>query len=492
MSAQAPRQELITKLGQILTNMGWSESQESLLPQEIADAIEWSPEKVFTNPEKEWILVEIEDELNIPGWLTRTLRGRADILQKVRVLVGAVKDTPIDIETAKVALDNNILVYAGYSNPVAIVNPYVSIVKDAPEVVQSAKERFKLHKRIPSALIEALTDLKHVIYCEELRQFARAYDAKTFSDWNDEHVFLRMFLLERFAKKFGNEELFRGLEILGLFEDLSGELLGSRPHFLHSFQTFILGSILIDNNYDSLNQTYSACFDDPDELSLDLPWFFASLFHDLAVPFEKIHRLGPVGKLIDLGITGYHDTYASHLLGSWFNAVCKGPISSEWKPQSGVAADPLYGMLMKKTKDHGVLGSMSLLSSATYASSKALSTIICPAALAIAIHNSKLWPDMVEYCGFPVSAQRFPLAFLLLTCDNIEEWGREMLNKPAEQDIPGALIIDYDLSKGLGSFSLWVDEPARATVIQNRVQWLTSRLFQVGDWNINCSFFSDR
>ncbi len=322
-----------------------------------------------------------------------------------------------------------------------------------------------------------------------MRQFAHDYESIRFSDDEDEHRFVHEFIVTRFGNRLKAITLFEGLNTMSLLEEISEVVGGKRPHFLHSFQTFLLGAIIIDKNYDFFTKLYSAAFGTEDTVKMDYPWFFASIFHGVAVPFENIENMRPVSELREPRSRGISSIYSPHLLGCLFELLRSGTVDPEWEPEPTFEAGKLCEILSRhRLNEHGVMGALNLISSSQQMDRSKLATDIYPAALAISLHNSPLWSELLERELFPVSAKKFPLVFLLLLCDNIEEWGREMRFIEGKEKGPNALIYDLSFSPHLAKFNLWVDELARAVVIRNRYDWITQRLFQIEDLQLECMF----
>lgn len=490
MSSVTSRQQLVSRLTDLLSAEGWTDADASDLPEEVQNALEWAPDKLLRNPQGQSCFLEIEGDINIPRWLVRTLKSNRDALQNAKIIVASVKDSPVDVETVKIALENNITVYADSSNPYKVIDPSLTLSSAPDQALKQAKQQFQRHKRIPPVLVETLKEVKNLGFSGILRQFAQNYENQEFDDWNEEQEFVRSFVMEHLAVGDSTEQLLQGLDVLSMLEEVSEIMTGKRPHFLHSFQTFVLGSMMIDRNYDLFNEVFNDSFTFTNDIKIDVPWLLTSLFHDIAVPFENISRLGPVGRVIGIHTRGIHATYTPHLLGCWFNSICNEHIGPGWEALPSTDGGPLCDLLMQNRVDHGVLGAITLVHSAGDLEQKTLASIICPAAHAVAIHNCKLWPAILD-CGFPVSARRFPLAYLLLVCDNLQEWGREKLVSRLEPEEPKTLVLGGDFAKPLGDFSIWVSELATAILLMNRSHWINSRLFTVENLEVHNTFNID-
>lgn len=234
------------------------------------------------------------------------------------------------------------------------------------------------------------------------------------------------------------------------YEDMLLELPGYRDHFIHQFQVFILGAIIIDDIYKigkeknkkSFLDFYSSAIKEPGltKQHADFAWLIASSFHDIAYPIEKSDKIFDkffsnfmgIEESVIQGIrleyiiydSGYQrlidnlaDFYVSlqNTGKGWaFNGNDNRSINVD-----ACFNEALWRNLLKK-RDHGVLGALILLhQSLSDSGTRHFSTVIYPAALAIALHG-KLLLELQEDIVF----EQNPLAFLLRFCDLSQEWGR--------------------------------------------------------------------
>lgn len=478
---------LIENLGRILHTQGYEPVDTSKLPEEIG----WNPDRIFQNSSEQQIALEIEEEVNIPTFLIRIIEKYENLLKNTKIVVAAIRNKPLKISTVRLGLKYNISIYAGVSNPSLILDSSLPdrMTQVSADSIKVAWERFKANKRIPLELTNELRNLSHIIYASDLRQFAHDYENLKFNNWEAEHQFVHDFLTNRFGHLFAENMLLEGLNAVSLLEEISEVQLGKRPYFLHTFQTFLLGAIIIDRNYQLFQDMYTSKFEGDTGVSFDIPWFFTALFHDVAAPIERIDQVSPVGGLREPQPRGISSLYAPHLLSCLFDFVRKNEIEPEWQPQPGSSPGSLYPLLARnRVNEHGVMGALFLINSSQYMNNRTATTIMYPAALAISIHNSTLWPALVDTGCFPVSIRKFPLVFLLLLCDSVEEWGRESQYSEVNDLKPKALVTDIGFSGKLVDIQLWVDDASRAGVIQNRFDWVTKRICNLDDMQIGCTF----
>lgn len=481
------RTKMVTAVEKALGTEGWTPTNEVHLPEQVG----WAPERIFTRPDRKKLALEVEEEVNIPRFLVRIVQSNLESLADTKIIVAAIRNTPLDFVTAKIGLENNISIFSDVRRPTQILDSsFQQRINRIPQnLISEARARFSRKKRIPQVLVSELASVTRLEYARDLRQFAHDYESLTFSNWESEHQFVSDFITDRFGARLGANGLFDGLNSMSLLEEVSEVMLGKRPHFLHSFQTFLLGAVVIDKHYDLFQELYSSAFDTDEDIDIDMPWFFVSLLHDMASPLERMEDLSPVCGLRESRSRGVSSTYSPHLLGCLFDRLKNDTLELDWEPEPTFHPGKLYELLAKhRLSDHGVMGALYLIQSAQRMSRRTLATSIYPAALAISVHNSPLWPELLSTELFPVPAKKFPLAFLLFLCDNIEEWGREKQFSETAETTPHVLMNELHFDPHIVNASLWVDEAARAIIIENRCDWITKHLFNLEDLQISCAF----
>ncbi len=231
------------------------------------------------------------------------------------------------------------------------------------------------------------------------------------------------------------------LEVFKFFdEQMLTELPGYRGHFIHQYQVFLLGYYIIEmlkklgnpfhnHYYQSLIPHISATEEEKEEVA-NIAWLVTSTFHDIAYPLEEIKRWLP--KMISkfLGEAGegiipevpierifFQDdqTYLNFVneLARFFNRKNFIPVIKESDFRDWLQ------MEVANNKDHGVLSSLILLTLRLLRKEE----VILPAALAMALH--KKLGLKVKAQGGKISYDKYPLFFLLLYCDIVQEWYRD-------------------------------------------------------------------
>lgn len=222
-----------------------------------------------------------------------------------------------------------------------------------------------------------------------------------------------------------------------------------RDHVMHQFHVFILGYLilysdieyfhkLIYKNYDNKIKSYPySNANSPILKKIDMIriWALAALFHDCGYIFEKLPQGfknfsdAVLRKELEPKFMWDKTILANDILAtlsriSEYNIECE---TNSFKNQD------LLGILLQKAilmNDHGVISSIILIKQESlytqgYPRVKNIETIINIASLAIAVHNKKVFKEIEERSNQGICLSRSPIAFLLIYCDIVQEWGRK-------------------------------------------------------------------
>ena len=217
-----------------------------------------------------------------------------------------------------------------------------------------------------------------------------------------------------------------------------------RDHFVHQFQVFLLGALIIDRLYDT---EPVVAFNRQCDCKLERAWLAASTYHDfnyMIQDFESwmsgflrqtLHvtkeKADPWPLEFDVEKVVVRDEFLRKMDGLFKAIGCEKTDDCELRFILGrVAAD----------KDHAAIGALTFLNKFKgHGRLKALAAN--HAAASILLHEEKNWQCFCgettlpgyrnwerEFLGRKRLPQlRFdtlPLAFLLAFCDNVQEWGR--------------------------------------------------------------------
>jgi len=235
-----------------------------------------------------------------------------------------------------------------------------------------------------------------------------------------------------------------------------------RDHFIHQFQDFLFGLIIINK----------LVKDNVKELSK--AWLLASSLHDFSYPIQKYDDI--VQKLISdyfppdmsLGIFALKDKYMEKELYSYaeyFIEYISKSFSKEFRNKGTEGINKIrefiYRIITEK-RNHGAISYLALLTKFENEKkqSKLFRDIVLPAGVGIFLHDDEIWKPL---CGMEVednhkmscvryikelkplpeiNFRKHPLAFLMILVDNIQDWGRHYIYEKYEL---GAKAADISL-----------------------------------------------
>ena len=125
-------------------------------------------------------------------------------------------------------------------------------------------------------LINKLESVQNIAYTQQLNELASEYSYKSSND----HQIAFKVINDLWKKQFG-------IEYPDIQKDFEAVLLLNpqyRDHFLHQFQTFILGVLIIDTLY---NEAWVKQFELHNGSKIEDAWLACSTYHDYNYPVEK-------------------------------------------------------------------------------------------------------------------------------------------------------------------------------------------------------------
>jgi hypothetical protein len=237
---------------------------------------------------------------------------------------------------------------------------------------------------------------------------------------------------------------------------------GSTEHVLHSFRVFLAGCPIIDRFYGVFRSAHERfCLGRASDLSVEYTWLLASIFHDIGRPKEGVVRLVQ-DELQDEDeevTVSVKDTHwlrpqcqaARRTLASLGAFVANLPTSGDWDggtvPDTqaddlGAALTRLYSGVPRgeavtastelMLRSHAVVGSMDFLAELFRTAAAAdqtahrpfVVTHAVPAALAILLHDWRIWQDARTWGLFPINFPAMPMAALLIYLDTWDDYRR--------------------------------------------------------------------
>jgi len=219
-------------------------------------------------------------------------------------------------------------------------------------------------------------------------------------------------------------------------------------HVLHSFRVFLAGCPIVNMFYDNLRRAQQRfCVGERRDARAEYCWLLASLFHDVGRTKQGVRELAAAAVEdddIEVNVIGKESRWskpeyqnALRALSSLAAHVASGASSGSWDggsiPDSRgeeIAAD--WRNTYDKMESHGVIGAIDFLAKAFGAATAAderanrpfILTHAVPAALAILLHDWRVWRKAREWGLVPIDVSVLPLAAVLIYLDTWDDYKR--------------------------------------------------------------------
>ena len=366
--------------------------------------------------------------LDADDWLVEQVATRRANLQNTRVGLLLQHADLLGYDTVKGSMASGIEILILDSSGLHVLfgpNYEEKLLTIERQKRDSIIDRYSKNKRIPEPLSLSLRKISNLRYGQFLHDLSHDYERKVISSYVDE-TNLVFGYVKRIVKGIpGGDKVSNAVDLLRVLEELL-QLDGStRDHFFHQFQTFLLGSVILDANYPEMNNWHRSLFPENRNVDVDLVWVLASLCHDLLHPFGS--KWLSSGTYTPIEQRLYYVRQPAEVLNSFYLHTKADSIRRSWNLDTNPAREGILSeMLIKHANlgNHGVNMALQMISSGLIYPPRILSSYICPAAMAIAFHDTGVWPDLIRYKIFPIETERSPVVSLLMYCDGLQEWGR--------------------------------------------------------------------
>ena len=283
-------------------------------------------------------------------------------------------------------------------------------------MVQAFRNERASKRHIPRILLTLVKEMHHVKLKNELIRFAENYESKDFSKYRDplkaEYEFVLDFLSIIMETLFGIRQAKR----IGLAQRVERHRLeygDYRDHFIHPFQVFLLGLVMIDSH----NAKFKNLMRSQDFGHLEEAWLLASIFHDILEPLEHAEWLGE-DEGLEIGVNFRKWKEILALLATTYRKC--GHKKNKAKQLEQILMDRYE----TAEKNHGVLAALDMINCISGVNIEKTPRHVATAAQCVALHDKKIWNDLVRAGIMPLTIEEDPIAYLLVYCDAVQEWGR--------------------------------------------------------------------
>lgn len=315
------------------------------------------------------------------------------------------------------------------------------------------KKTNELERYISTPLREHILNLNCVSCKNEIIQFL--YDSKNSERIEDSILTLISKIGDKYRPIFED----RLVNVVKKFELFNKKILPEMPqyrdHFVHQMIVFLIGIVILDklDCHELFNHAYAKNANQKiSKEKIEAYWFITAFFHDIAYPLQTADKwfwksLGYL--IIESAKNNNKNLPIDSIL---FNADYIDCIDNLAKYHRDVLCRndkdfrrTLIEVLYPRSEetvamDHGIMSALMLISDTNFELND-----ILPCASAIALHNNLCDHSNTDTIVF----EKHPLAFLLIFCDALHEWGREDKNFNGDflKDIPK--LINLEIGKPL-------------------------------------------
>lgn len=302
--------------------------------------------------------------------------------------------------------------------------------------------KFHYDPRISREILDLLPDLTNIDYANILKKFYKEHEKIT--NYDEENKLIIKYLIQLWSGKYGKEDSGKSFELYEKFETILKYIEGYRDHFVHQFQVFLIGAIIIDKNYSDFVDIYRNSFQNMKEDSLDFSWLLCSTFHDFCYPIQLYDQfnvkffkefLNITSNIIEINyekilLEKNYLKYIDQLVSLYDSIII---CESNWVYDQECRINNFMRSLFLNNVikgNHAILSSITLIDKMLeekglqdyydeYIKGR-LSTDVMPASLAVSLHDEKIFSLLPE----EIELKSNLLSFLLIFCDTAQECGR--------------------------------------------------------------------
>jgi len=349
---------------------------------------------------------------------------------------------------------------------------------------------------IPRVLVQKLGNIKNLEYADYLQKFATDYfNASTPVSLSFQYKLTSQCIENIIKSKYDLDLCCEPLQVSKDLQKMARRKGESRDHFLHSFQTFLMGALVLENYVGSSSSPFVLCKRYP---RMDLPWLLASIFHDFGFDLANLEScLG-----IAIGELKYESRVNlaySALLNSLYDFQKNNGDLDDWNPDLHVVKSSdlervLFNAGIEKSAkatrerlrvNHGILSAHEIINLAERLPKQksGVTPIFISSALSASMHDKVLWAELFSNSILPADASRFPLLYLLILCDTLAEAGRPRTTKIGHQE---AVLVSFDVRDNVIHSAVFFSEPERASTMNFWSRFVQERCFTNALLKLEC------
>lgn len=353
---------------------------------------------------------------------------------------------------------------------------------------------------VPRVLVQQLRNITNLEYSRNLQQFAEDYfSASAPAKLSVQYKLACRCIEDIFRMTYDLDsccESIRGTKDLQKMARIKGE---TRDHFLHAFQTFLMGSIILSKHLESSSSPFILC---TRYQRMDLPWLITSIFHDYGFDYANLESCLPTTTGEFLYVPRKNLRYSPRINSLYDFQKNDGDLD-DWQPDRYLVHSHdlehiLFNAAVEKYSQatgerlrviHSVISAHEIaqLEEKVSANRPSLKSEFIASALSASMHDKVLWTELFSHSIFPIDAKSFPLLYLLVFCDTLAEAGRPKTIRVTQQD---AVLACFNVQNGNIDCAVWFSEPERACIMNFWSNFVQTRCFTNPFLSLNCRSLS--
>jgi hypothetical protein len=508
------KEKEIKRISSILTAQGYSEDENR--KREFVDKLRdllngmtaWNPD-IFLVHQSEGVLVadiQLPEERRaqyIPIAMKQAVPKIGSNFGPVKVVLYIPMGGVLEPETIQKAARLNVAIEAVNSAETIcrILEPSTvcQCFEPSEEEKLAIESQRVSHWIIPRVLVQNLRNIKNLEYSSHLEQFATEYFHTPTPVRLGVQYKLASKCIENIIKSTYNLDLCcEPLQVSKGLQKMARRKGKSRDHFLHAFQTFLMGALVLDN-YVGSSSPFVLCKRYP---RIDLPWLLASIFHDFGFDLANLESCLDIA-IGELKYESRGNLAYSTLLNSMYDFQKNDGDLDEWHPDSYVVRSSGLGLILfnaaieKSAKatherlraNHGVLSAHEIINLGERLSKEksGLTQTFISSALSASMHDKTLWAELFSNSILPVDASRFPLLYLLILCDTLAEAGRPKTTQIGQEE---AVLVNFDVRDNVIYCVVRFSEPEGACTMNFWSRFVQEKCFTNTPLKLECKCLS--
>jgi hypothetical protein len=434
--------KLLRRAERLLKKDGYSILRDRRLWWSRRKAVAYAPALYATKGHREKLAIEAMPAGEIPEYFVKIMDLCKPDLDRSRVRVRIIvsEDAVLSEDLRKASLDYDlevcIVCRSGFKEIFSKARAQQIAKAEKPEVLRFRQER-REGRNISGVLLGQVKKIRRFRLRGKLKRFAEEYQVQNFAQGRADPLDAEYEYVSKFAKEVagvisGSRQI-RRLDFAHRLERMRIAAGDYRDHFIHSFQIFLMGLAIIDSNY----VTFRKAVDRNTLRHLEETWFLVSMFHDIQKPLEDREWLGE-DEGLETNFLRWQEMI--ELMCESYEKMAKAKGIAHPTQRAAELGKVLKAHYPKK--NHAIWSALDMINTVSSAQVEATPSHIAHAARSVAMHDKRIWKELVHAGIMPLTVEEDPITYLLIYCDTVQEWGRPGISNSAG-------LVGFTLASGI-------------------------------------------